>query len=135
MKLALLTRFIPIIKRNWKIILLGAVFLGFVWHYTGAINERNDLRIQVSSCEERVERFVENEKRYQDVIREQNEAVTKLSERTEELRQRASEAEEERKTIQENLQSRIIELSERRIGDSCEEAMDFLYDYSQEMKE
>lgn len=122
-------------KKNWKAILLVVIALGFAWHYQSVISDRNELRGELQSAEERIERFVQNEEKFIDAIETYNERTQELRAKTDELEEEAKSSRERRREAERDLNKALRDLDRVEIGESCEAAMEFMRDQAIERKE
>ena len=119
-----------VIKRYWKLILIGVIALGFAWHYWGVIDERDELRRDVQAAEIKIKEFKKNEKEFIERIKEYNEQTDKLKQQKAKLEEKAKQSRQQRRQVKKELNQTLKELNNKQIENNCESAVDFLREHS-----
>lgn len=127
-KLTIVKKAVPFLKRNWMAITLGLIVLFGLWHYNSVINERDDLRLELRDCEATIDDFVEQEKEFIERIEQYNEKTEELQRENERFQRQAEQARERTSEIESELQEELERSRDIEIGETCEDAMDFLLD-------
>lgn len=95
----------------------------------------NSLEGQIGECSATVDNYKEAEKEWQNTIAVQNQSIENLKDTTTDLNKKLTESRNKRQKIQDRYESRIRDLAEEKVPESCDGSVNYLLEKAIETSE